>query len=43
MNDDHNDHDYYYVEKSDKDNKILKYNHEEKSLKASLMIYEIFP
>ena len=34
-----NDHDYCYVEMSDKDSKILKYNHGEKSLKALFMIY----
>ena len=34
-----NDHDYCYVEMPDEDNKILKYNHREKSLKASAIIY----
>ena len=34
-----NDHDYCYVEMPDEDNKILKYNHGEKSLKALFMIY----
>ena len=34
-----NDHDYCYVEMSDEENKILKYNHGEKSLKAPFMIY----
>ena len=33
-----NDHDYY-VEMPNEDNKILKYNHEEKSLKALAIIY----
>ena len=34
-----NDHNYCYVERPDKDNKILKYNHGEKSLKAPFLIY----
>ena len=34
-----NDHDYCYVEMPDEDNKILKYNHGEKSLKAPFVIY----
>ena len=32
-------HDYCYVEMLDEDNKILKYNHGEKSSKALFMIY----
>ena len=32
-------HDYCYVEMPEKDNKILKYNHGEKSMKVPLMIY----
>ena len=34
-----NDQDYCYVEMSNEDNKILKYNHGQKSLKARFMIY----
>ena len=34
-----NDHDYCYVEMPDEFNKILKYNHGEKSLKAPTIIY----
>ena len=34
-----NDHDYCFVEMPDEFNKILKYNHGEKSLKALFMIY----
>ena len=34
-----NDHDYCYVEMPDEDNKILKYNYGEKSLKAPFIIY----
>ena len=34
-----NDHDYCYVEMPDEFNKILKYNHGEKSLKAPAIIY----
>ena len=34
-----NEYDYCYAEMTDEDNKILKYNHEEKSLKAPFMIY----
>ena len=34
-----NNHDYCYVEIPDKDNKILTYNHGEKSLKALAIIY----
>ena len=34
-----NDHDYCYVEMPNEGNKLLKYNHGEKSLKALLMIY----
>ena len=33
------DHDYCYVEMPNEDNKILKYNHGEKSLKVLFMIY----
>ena len=33
------DHDYCYVEMPDKDNKILKHDHGEKSLKAPFMTY----
>ena len=33
------DHDYFYGEMPNEDNKILKYNHGEKSLKAPFMIY----
>ena len=32
-------HDYCYVEMPEKDNKILKYNHEEKSMKVPLITY----
>ena len=32
-------HDYCYVEMPEKDNKILKYNHGEKSMKAPFIIY----
>ena len=31
--------DYYYVETPEEDNKILKYNHGEKSMKAPFIIY----
>ena len=34
-----NDHDYCYVEMPNEDNKILKYNHEGKSLNAAVIIY----
>ena len=34
-----NDHDYCYVEMPNEDNKILKYNYGEKSLKALFIIY----
>ena len=34
-----NDHDYCYVEMPSEDNKILKYNHGEKSMKAPFIIY----
>ena len=34
-----NDHDYCYVEMPNEDNKILKHNHGEKSLKAPAIIY----
>ena len=34
-----NDHDYYCVETPDEFNKILKYNHGEKSLKTPAIIY----
>ena len=34
-----NDHDYCYAEMPNEDNKVLKYKHGQKSLKASLMIY----
>ena len=33
------DHDYCYAEMPNEDNKILKYNKEEKSLKAPAIIY----
>ena len=33
------DHDHSYVEMPNEDNKILKYNHGEKSLKVPFMIY----
>ena len=33
------DHDYCYVEMPEKDNKILKYNRGEKSMKISFIIY----
>ena len=33
------DHDYCYVQMPYEDNKILKYNHGEKSLRAPFMIY----
>ena len=33
------DHDYCYVDMSNKDNNILKYNHGEKSMKAPFIIY----
>ena len=32
-------HDFYYVEMPEKDNKILKYNYGEKSMKVPLIIY----
>ena len=34
-----NDHDYCYAEMPNEDNNILKYNYEEKSLKAPFIIY----
>ena len=34
-----NNHDYRYVEMPNEDNKILKYNHGEKSMKAAFIIY----
>ena len=34
-----NDHDYCYVEMPNDENKILKYSHREKSLKAPAIIY----
>ena len=34
-----NDHDYCYVEMPNDNNKILKYNHGEKSMRAPLVIY----
>ena len=34
-----NDHDYCYVEMPNETNKILKYNHGEKSMKAPFIIY----
>ena len=34
-----NDHDYCYVEIPDEDNKILKCNHEEKSMRTPFVIY----
>ena len=34
-----NDHDYCYVEMPNEDNKILKYNHGEKLMKAPAIIY----
>ena len=37
-----NDHDYCYVEMPNKDNKILKYNHGEKSMKVPFIIYADF-
>ena len=37
-----NDHDYCYVEMPNEDNKILKYNHGEKLLKAPALIYADF-
>ena len=33
------DHDYYYTEMPNEDNKILKYNHGEKSMKVPFFIY----
>ena len=33
-------HDYYHVEMPAKDNNIIKYNHEEKSMKVPFIIYE---
>ena len=36
---DSSDHDYCYVEMPNEDNKKLKYNHEEKSLKVPFIIY----
>ena len=33
------DHDYYYVEMSNKDNNMLKYSHGEKSMKIQFTIY----
>ena len=35
-------HDYYYVEMPNEDNKILKYNHEENFLKVPFIIYADF-
>ena len=32
-------YDYYYVEMPNEDNKILKYNHRENSLKVPFVIY----
>ena len=34
-----NDHDYCYVEMADEDNKILKYNHGETSMRVPFIIY----
>ena len=34
-----NDHDYWYVEMPNEDNKILQHNYGEKSLKAPFVIY----
>ena len=34
-----NNHDYCYVEMANKHNKILKYNHEEKSMKHPIIIH----
>ena len=34
-----NDHDYCYIEIANEDNKTLKYNYEEKSIKAPAIIY----
>ena len=34
-----NDHDYCYVEMPSEDNKILKYNHGEKSIKVPFILY----
>ena len=36
-----NDHEYYYVEMPNEDNKILKHNHGEKSLKAPFINYAL--
>ena len=35
----YNDHDYCHLEMPDKDNRILKYNHGERSLKTPFMFY----
>ena len=35
-------HDYCYVEMPKEDNKILKYNHGEKSMKVPFIIYAVF-
>ena len=32
-------HDYYYVEIPNEDNKVSKYNHEEKSTKVQIIVY----
>ena len=32
-------HDYYYIEMPEEDNKILKYNHEEKSMKVPFIVH----
>ena len=34
-----NDHDYCYVEKPNKDNNLLKYNHGENLMKVTFIIY----
>ena len=34
-----NDHDYYYLEMPNEDNKILNYNHGEKSMKAPFIMH----
>ena len=34
-----NDHDYYYLEMPNEDNKILNYNHGEKSMKAAFIMH----
>ena len=34
-----NDHDYCYIEMPDEDNKILRYNHGERSMRVPFIIY----